>query len=70
MFKRRKSLWLLLVPYVVFFAVLPWANHVKPRIAGFPFLTFWMFVGVVLTPVAIWLASLGDPARRRHWKGE
>lgn len=71
MFKGRKSLWFLLVPYVVFFAFLPWANHVHPRVFGLTFLTFWMLVGVVITPISVWLASLGDPLQRiRHGKGE
>ncbi len=40
----------------------------QPRIAGLPFLTFWLFVGVIVTPVVVWLSSLGDPVRRRNWK--
>lgn len=65
MFKNRKSLWFLLVPFVVFFALLPAANHVYPRVFGLTFLTFWMLVGVVITPIAVWFASLGDPVHRR-----
>jgi hypothetical protein len=68
MFQHRKSLWFLVVPYLLFFAALPWVNHVQPRVAGITLLTFWMFVGVILTPVAVWLASRGDPVRRRAGK--
>ena len=61
MIGRRRSLWLLLVPFVVFLVALPFVNHIHPLIFGVPFFTIWMLVGVVCTPVAVWLAARYDP---------
>lgn len=58
---RRRSLWLLLVPFVVFLVALPFVNRIHPLIFGIPFFTIWMLVGVVCTPVAVWLAARYDP---------
>lgn len=40
---------------------LPFANRIEPVILGVPFLAFWVFVAVILSPLAIWLASRKDP---------
>ena len=63
---RRNSRWLLLVPFVIFIVGLPFANRIHPLIFGVPFFTFWMLVGVVCTPIAIWLAALFDPLYGRR----
>ncbi|MGW2410251.1 DUF3311 domain-containing protein [Streptomyces sp. NPDC001739] len=62
---RKRSihrLWLL-VPYVLFLAVLPVANRVAPTVLGLPFLFFWMLVATVATPLAVWLARRGERVR-------
>jgi hypothetical protein len=66
MLKNRKSLSFLLIPYIVYLGFLPFANRVYPRVFGLSFLTFWMFVGVVITPLSIWLASLWDPVHQQN----
>ena len=40
---------------------LPFANRIDPVILGVPFLAFWVFIAVILSPLAIWLASRRDP---------
>ena len=57
---RRSLLWLL-VPFVLFVFALPLANRIDPVILGLPFLAFWVLMSVILSPLAIWLASRGDP---------
>ncbi|MFE7120043.1 DUF3311 domain-containing protein [Streptomyces sp. NPDC057654] len=62
MLKRASLLWLL-VPYVLFLAVLPLVDRVRPTVLGLPFLFFWLLLATLLTPVAVWLAWRSD--RRR-----
>ena len=57
---RRSLLWLI-VPFVLFVFALPLANRIDPVILGLPFLAFWVLMSVILSPLAIWLASRGDP---------
>ena len=57
---RRSLLWLT-VPFLLFVAALPLANRIDPVILGLPFLFFWALLSVILSPLAIWLASRGDP---------
>jgi hypothetical protein len=61
---RRSLLWLL-VPFVLFVGATPLANRIDPVILGLPFLFFWALVGVLLSPLAIWLAARGDPLYAR-----
>ena len=61
MSKKRTSLCWLLGPPVTFLGVLPFANRIEPIVLGVPFLLFWLFVAVLLTPLFVWLAANGDP---------
>lgn len=70
MFKNRKSLWWLCVPYLVYLVCLPFVNRIEPRVGGVTFLTFWMFVGVIITPLSVWLASVSDPLHQKGKKKE
>ncbi|MFD9205231.1 DUF3311 domain-containing protein [Streptomyces sioyaensis] len=63
--KRPALLWLLL-PYVLFLAVLPLVNRVTPTVLGLPFLFFWMLLATLATPLSVWLARRGDRARGRR----
>jgi hypothetical protein len=40
-------------PLMLTFAV-PLANHVAPRIFGFPFLLAWIFLWVAVTPLCLY----------------
>ncbi|UKY50473.1 DUF3311 domain-containing protein [Streptomyces inhibens] len=62
--KRPALLWLLL-PYVLFLAVLPLVNRVTPSVLGLPFLFFWMLLATLATPLAVWLARRADLKRGR-----
>ena len=57
---RRSLLWLT-VPFLLFVLAIPFANRIDPVILGLPFLAFWVLVGVILSPLAIWLAARSDP---------
>ncbi|MFG2137145.1 DUF3311 domain-containing protein [Streptomyces sp. NPDC048650] len=61
--RRRPALLWLLLPYVLFLAVLPLVNRVRPTVFGLPFLFFWMLVATLATPLAVWLARRGDLER-------
>jgi len=59
---RRPALWLLLIPAVLYCAAPLVANRIEPRIAGLPFLLFWIVAATVVSPLVIWLVSRLDPA--------
>ncbi|WP_312018592.1 DUF3311 domain-containing protein [Streptomyces sp. I05A-00742] len=65
MLKKRPALLWLLVPYVLYLAVLPLVNRVRPTVLGLPFLFFWLLLATLLTPVGVWLAWRGDRRRGR-----
>jgi hypothetical protein len=60
-YRGRHSLWWLIVPFVFFVAAIPLVNRADPVILGIPFFAFWCILGVIVTPVSIWLAARGDP---------
>jgi predicted MFS family arabinose efflux permease len=60
-YRGRRSLLWLIVPFALFVFALPFANRIDPVILGVPFLAFWVFIAVILSPLAIWLASRKDP---------
>ncbi|MBO8186236.1 DUF3311 domain-containing protein [Streptomyces spirodelae] len=62
---RRPALWLLLVPAVLYCAAPVVANRIEPRIAGLPFLLFWIVAATVVSPLVIWAVSRLDPAFRQ-----
>ncbi|QPP10159.1 DUF3311 domain-containing protein [Streptomyces bathyalis] len=62
--RRRRSLWLLLVPGVLYCAAPVVANSIEPRILGVPFLLAWIIMASVVSPPIIWVAARLDPAYR------
>nr|WP_055535480.1 DUF3311 domain-containing protein [Streptomyces alboniger] len=60
----RPSLWLLLVPVLLYGAAPLVANRVEPRVLGVPFLLAWVIAATIVSPLAIWLAARLDPAYR------
>lgn len=42
---------LILLPIISQLAVLPFVNRIDPIILGLPFLQFWLFLWIVLTPL-------------------
>ncbi|NLU73321.1 DUF3311 domain-containing protein [Streptomyces sp. HNM0575] len=62
--RRRRSLWLLVVPAVLYGAAPVVANSIEPRILGVPFLLAWIIMASVVSPLVIWAAARLDPAYR------
>ena len=71
--ESRGSRWALLpgsVPFLALVGALPWVNRVEPTVLGLPFLLFWIFGWVALTPAMLLLAYVlerrgrGEPGRR------
>ncbi|MFI6087730.1 DUF3311 domain-containing protein [Streptomyces sp. NPDC051218] len=60
----RPSLWLLLVPVLLYGAAPFVANRIEPRVLGVPFLLAWVIAATVVSPLVIWLAARLDPAYR------
>ncbi|ANC75644.1 hypothetical protein ABE65_001820 [Fictibacillus phosphorivorans] len=48
----KKLLLILLIsaPFIAQLVVLPFVNRIDPIIFGLPFLQFWLFLWIVLTP--------------------
>jgi hypothetical protein len=55
---RRWALLLGCVPFAALVGALPWVNRVEPMILGLPFLLFWIFAWVALTPIVLFAAYL------------
>ncbi|MWA09484.1 DUF3311 domain-containing protein [Streptomyces sp. BA2] len=62
----RPSLWLLLVPVLLYGSAPFVANRIEPRILGIPFLLAWVIAATVISPLVIWLAARLDPAYRTN----
>ncbi|MFG2503063.1 DUF3311 domain-containing protein [Streptomyces sp. NPDC048441] len=62
----RPSLWLLLVPVLLYGLAPLVANRIEPRILGVPFLLAWVIAATVISPLVIWLAARLDPAYRTN----
>ncbi|WHY66579.1 DUF3311 domain-containing protein [Neobacillus sp. SuZ13] len=48
--KFMKSL-LIILPLISQLVVLPFVNRIDPIILGIPFLQFWLFLWIILTPL-------------------
>ena len=59
--KGRRSLLWLTVPFLLFVLAIPLVNRAEPVILGLPFLFFWALLSVILSPLAIWMATRHDP---------
>ncbi|MBB5155269.1 DUF3311 domain-containing protein [Saccharopolyspora phatthalungensis] len=64
MLKKRKSLWWLFGPVVLYVLALPLYNRIDPVVLGLPFFMFWTLLATLLTPACIWLAARKDPLWR------
>jgi hypothetical protein len=49
--KKFVLIFLIVLPFFAQLVVLPFANRIDPIIAGLPFLQFWLFLWIVLTPL-------------------
>jgi Protein of unknown function (DUF3311) len=49
--KKFISVILVVLPFILMLGALPFVNRIDPIIFGLPFLHFWLFLGMVLTPI-------------------
>lgn len=40
-----------ILPFILMLAAIPFVNRIEPIIFGLPFLAFWLFLGMLLTPL-------------------
>lgn len=49
--RKYIKLVLIILPFIAQLVVLPFVNRIDPVILGLPFLQFWFFLWIVLTPL-------------------
>lgn len=49
--KKFISVILVVLPFILMLGALPFVNRIDPIILGLPFLHFWLFLGMILTPI-------------------
>ncbi|MDR7074376.1 DUF3311 domain-containing protein [Fictibacillus barbaricus] len=49
--KKLSMILLIVLPFLAQLVVLPFVNRIDPIILGLPFLQFWLFLWIVLTPL-------------------
>ncbi len=49
--KRTVIILLVAIPFIAQLVMIPWVNHIHPFVFGLPFLHFWLFIWMLLTPV-------------------
>lgn len=42
---------LIILPFVLMLGAIPFVNRIDPIILGLPFFQFWLFLGMILTPL-------------------
>lgn len=58
--RRRYSLFLLIVPVILYVLTPVVANSVEPRIAGLPFILAYTIAVTILTWFFVWMTARGD----------
>ncbi|MFY0760817.1 DUF3311 domain-containing protein [Metabacillus dongyingensis] len=53
--KKFISVILVVLPFILMLGALPFANRIEPIILGLPFLHFWLFLGMLLTPICTYV---------------
>jgi Protein of unknown function (DUF3311) len=48
---KKFKIFLIILPFISQLVVLPFVNRIDPIILGLPFLQFWFFLWIVLTPL-------------------
>ena len=55
MSKKLMIVILTVIPFVLMLGAIPFVNRIKPIIFGLPFLHFWLFLGMIITPLCTYL---------------
>ncbi|MGM7724099.1 DUF3311 domain-containing protein [Metabacillus sp. Hm71] len=42
---------LVVLPFILMLGAIPFVNRIDPIILGLPFFHFWLFLGMVITPI-------------------
>ena len=42
---------LIVIPFVLLLGAIPFVNRIEPIILGLPFLHFWLFLSMIITPL-------------------
>jgi uncharacterized membrane protein len=57
-------LFVLIIPLVAVVGAFPFYNRAEPFILGFPFIYFWIFLWIVLTPISMLIGYKLDPENK------
>ncbi|KKI89061.1 membrane protein [Bacillus sp. SA1-12] len=49
--KKFIMLILVVLPFILMLGALPFVNRIDPIILGLPFFHFWLFLGMLITPI-------------------
>ena len=55
MSKKIMIIILTVIPFVLMLGAIPFVNRIEPIILGLPFLHFWLFLGMIITPICTYL---------------
>jgi uncharacterized membrane protein YhaH (DUF805 family) len=59
-------LFVLIIPFLAIVGAFPFYNRAEPFILGFPFLYFWIFLWIVLTPLSMFIGYKLDPENKKE----
>ncbi|WP_175638163.1 DUF3311 domain-containing protein [Metabacillus schmidteae] len=49
--KKFTIIILVILPFILMLGALPFVNRIDPIILGLPFFHFWLFLGMIITPI-------------------
>ncbi|PMC40790.1 hypothetical protein CJ195_03630 [Bacillus sp. UMB0899] len=49
--KKITIIILVILPFILMLGALPFVNRIDPIILGLPFFHFWLFLGMIITPI-------------------
>jgi hypothetical protein len=55
---------LTIVPFILMLGAIPFVNRIYPIIFGLPFLAFWLFAGMLITPLCTFAIYLLQKSER------
>ncbi|QGQ44258.1 DUF3311 domain-containing protein [Metabacillus sediminilitoris] len=53
--KKFIKITLVVLPFILMLGALPFVNRIDPIIFGLPFLHFWLFLGMLITPICTYV---------------
>lgn len=63
--KKFISVILFVLPFVLMLGAIPFVNRIDPIILGLPFFHFWLFLGMILTPICTFVIYRLDKSKGR-----